>query len=150
MIVRTCASVSASGADCSECDDGWAGPHCATRVTVRITAAPLPVTTTKEGVFTFSSNGTVTFECALDDADFALCATPKSVQVNVGAHRMRVRGQTSGGYQTKVQSYLWYVSSFGDEAIVTSEASRIMRYMLLILMAMVTWIYSLPQLTMIR
>ena len=56
-----------------ECEDGWAGPHCATRVTVRITAAPLPVTTTKEGVFTFSSNGTVTFECALDDADFALC-----------------------------------------------------------------------------
>ncbi|GAA2037039.1 right-handed parallel beta-helix repeat-containing protein [Polymorphospora rubra] len=64
-----------------------------------IVAAPPPATASTTATFTFSaSQPGVTFECALDAAAFAPCASPVNYTgLAVGDHEFAVRARTAGG-----------------------------------------------------
>ncbi|MCM2276520.1 MAG: Ig-like domain-containing protein [Oligoflexia bacterium] len=61
-----------------------------------------------DSVFTFSASETVTFECRLDGAAFASCASPKSYfELANGNHTFEVRGTDTAGNLGNTVSYSW-------------------------------------------
>ncbi|MBL90870.1 MAG: hypothetical protein CMH56_03550 [Myxococcales bacterium] len=118
---QTCTLPQAAGAECGECFEGWTGAKCSIRIEVTIEAQPIVVTIAQTAEFEFSSNDDVTYECTIDGADFTACTSPVTYNVEFGDHVFRVRGITEGGYVTDIQTRQWFVSSFGDEQVVTEE-----------------------------
>ena len=59
---------------------------------VTLGQTPDPVTESRSATFTFSTTEAVTFECALDGADFQLCSTPKLYDgLALGTHTFQVQ-----------------------------------------------------------
>jgi hypothetical protein len=63
-----------------------------------IDSGPKSETTERVATFTFSADERATFECALDDAPFAACASPADYHgLTLGSHRFRVRATDLAG-----------------------------------------------------
>jgi hypothetical protein len=62
-----------------------------------ISKGPKPKTRKKKATFEFTSSETATFECSVDDAAFAICASPFTVTLGKGKHSFSVRAVDTGG-----------------------------------------------------
>jgi parallel beta-helix repeat protein len=81
-------------------------------VDTTIDSGPDNPTTSTSATFTFSANDPgATFECALDDASFAACASPVELSgLAVGAHTFEVRAiDMVGNIDPTPASYTWTV-----------------------------------------
>ncbi|PZF81772.1 right-handed parallel beta-helix repeat-containing protein [Jiangella anatolica] len=79
-----------------------------------IDSGPDVTTVNTTATFTFSSNETgATFECALDEAAFAACASPAEYTgLAVGEHRLQVRAiDPSGNVDASPAEHVWTVSA---------------------------------------
>lgn len=76
-----------------------------------ITSGPTNPTYEHGATFTFADSlASATFQCRLDGAKFAACASPKSYSgLALGSHTFRVEAVSSGG-TTSATSYVWTVS----------------------------------------
>ncbi|HEV3477814.1 MAG TPA: DNRLRE domain-containing protein, partial [Gaiellaceae bacterium] len=87
-----------------------------------ITGQPAATTTNDSATFTFTGSDNVTaaasltFECALDGAAFAACASPQPYPIlTVGAHTFRVRGiDAAGNLDETPASYSWTIQAPAD------------------------------------
>ncbi|CAN5568130.1 hypothetical protein BH10BDE1_BH10BDE1_34080 [soil metagenome] len=80
--------------------------------TVLISANPLPVTNLATASFTFAGTGIVSYECDLDAAGFASCASPKSyAALASGNHAFRVRGTNAAGTVSSPATFAWVVDT---------------------------------------
>jgi hypothetical protein len=63
----------------------------------------------KRVTFEFTANEPATFECSLDDAPFASCASPFSAKVKRGRHEFAVRATDAGGNAGAAATDTWKV-----------------------------------------
>jgi CSLREA domain-containing protein len=90
-----------------------------------IASGPATPTTVTSATFTFSANEPdVTFECALDGASFAACASPVSYSnLGLGAHTLAVRGiDAVGNVEAAPAIYSWTIEQVNCGAPVTLTA----------------------------
>jgi hypothetical protein len=89
-----------------------------------ILSAPPALDNATAPELTFSgsdNNGTVTFECALDDAAFAACTSPATVAVSDGDHHYRVRAvDAAGNVDPSPATTAWRVDSTAPETTITA------------------------------
>jgi CSLREA domain-containing protein len=93
-----------------------------------IETKPPAVSNSSNATFTFSATdfGQVAgFECSLDGAAFAACATPKSYTgLSEGSHTFRVRAFDAEGTRDPVPpSYIWTVDTEPPEVAITAGPS---------------------------
>ena len=108
-------------------------PPDTTAPTVTLASTPPASTTETSASFAFTaSEPGVTYECSLDGAAYAGCASPASYQsLAVGTHSFSVRGRDPAGNVGQPASFGWsivappppprpdlYVASFGKNTIV--------------------------------
>jgi hypothetical protein len=77
-----------------------------------IESGPEATTTATDATFTFSSSETdATFECSLDGAPYAVCASPTDVAgMTIGVHLLEVRAiDSAGNTDASPASYSWAV-----------------------------------------
>ena len=81
--------------------------------TTVLTAAPTGTTTEQSATFGFTSpnDPAATFECSLDGAPFAFCATPTTLPgLSIGGHTFRVRALDAfGGVDPTPATHVWTV-----------------------------------------
>jgi hypothetical protein len=74
---------------------------------VTFTAQPDPTTSSTGASFIFAAGETVSFQCSLDGAVFAACASPVSVAgLDAGSHKLVVRA-TDGAANVSQTTYAW-------------------------------------------
>jgi hypothetical protein len=90
--------------------------------TARILTAPPLASSARSGSFTFESpDGATGFECALDDAAFAPCASPTAYgPLADGRHTFRVAGLDAGGNAGDAATYTWTVDTVAPNATVVA------------------------------
>ncbi|NTX62946.1 Ig-like domain repeat protein [Myxococcus sp. CA051A] len=91
------------------------------------TSTPAPVASSATATFGFSSNETqVTYECSLDGATFATCATPQPFPgLQDGPHTLAVRARDAvGNVDASPATYAWSIdTSAPDTTIVTGPSA---------------------------
>jgi hypothetical protein len=83
------------------------------------TQAPNPSTAATSATFAFGSNDpAATFECSLDGAPFAFCATPRTiVGLSLGSHTFRVRAVDAGDLRDLTPAtFAWDIVLLDTEA----------------------------------
>lgn len=85
---------------------------------IAFSSQPDSITKDPFATFQFTAQGSDTFECRLDQGDYASCASPHTVfPLAPGAHELSVRALRSDGTSGGGTALSWTVSSiFGDEA----------------------------------
>jgi hypothetical protein len=90
--------------------------------------APPASTTSTSATFSFSSpEAGVTFECSLDTAAFASCASPKAYSgLTTGSHQFRVRARDgAGNVDTTPETHNWTVTAAAPSCTTaTASADR--------------------------
>ncbi|MCE9575231.1 MAG: cell envelope biogenesis protein OmpA, partial [Deltaproteobacteria bacterium] len=88
-----------------------------------IVTGPASPTSTTTAAFTFTSTEAGTFECALDGAAFAACATPKSYASLIdGMHTLLVRAKdTAGNLDATPASYAWTVDTIAPDTTIATK-----------------------------
>ena len=91
-----------------------------------ITSAPANPTSSTAASFSFTdSQPGVSFQCSLDNAAFAACASPKAYTVSAGTHTFQVRA-VSGNQQSAATARTWTVDTTHRRP-PRSTASRLTR-----------------------
>ena len=84
--------------------------------TVTLTSTPPALTNNPSATFAFtSSDATASFECSLDGAAFAACASPASSSALAdGAHSFSVRAHDPAGNTGAAAAYSWTIDTSGS------------------------------------
>ena len=91
---------------------------------VFITASPANPSSSSAADFGFSSEPSATFECALDDAVFATCSSPKGYSgLADGSHTFQVRASDAAGNAGAAASITWTVDTSGPTVSITAKPS---------------------------
>jgi VCBS repeat-containing protein len=81
----------------------------ASQLDANIMTSPDTSATSRDAVFTFTGTGSA-FQCSLDDADFATCASPQSYSgLGYGEHVFQVRAKDGGGQTGAADRFIWTV-----------------------------------------
>jgi hypothetical protein len=108
-----------AGNESSAADHSWTVDL--TAPTTTIATQPADPTKQTSAAFTFSADETATFECKLDGAAYAACATGDSFPgLSEGAHAFRVRAQDTAGNTGVAALATWTVDTTAPSATITT------------------------------
>jgi hypothetical protein len=96
--------------------DGSAASHVwlidTTAPSTRIDSGPPALTNLTTATFQFSSNETVTYECALDGATYTPCSTPKAYSgLGNGSHSFSVKARDVAGNESTPVTHTWSIDT---------------------------------------
>lgn len=110
-------AVVANDADVYQNDYSWTVNALA--LGVIITLKPATVTTSTDAEFAFESNKSATFECKIDEEEYADCSTPYNYSgLSQGSHKFTVKATFAE--EIAFASYTWTVDSFGPVVTINS------------------------------
>jgi hypothetical protein len=93
--------------------------------TASITASPTNPSTSSSASFSFSSEAGATFQCAIDGAAFAACASPKSYTgLADGSHTFQVKATDAAGNTGAAASYTWTIDTSAPTATIGTSPSN--------------------------
>jgi predicted outer membrane repeat protein len=115
----------AGNTDASPATYNWTIDTTAPQTTIG--SAPPATTASTSASFTFSSEAGATFECALDAAAFAACASPRQYTgLAAGSHQFRVRARdAAGNTDASPASYTWTISATAPTCPATTTANAL-------------------------
>jgi hypothetical protein len=92
--------------------------------TTSITAKPSNPSNVESPSFQFAASESATFECKIDSAAFASCATPKSYTALAdGAHTFRVKATDRAGNPGPEATYTWSIDTAVPTTTITLKPS---------------------------
>ncbi|MBX3034925.1 MAG: hypothetical protein KF865_13475 [Bdellovibrionaceae bacterium] len=99
--------------------------------TVAFNTTPAVLSNQTAAGFTFSGSdnhsANLQYECSLDSAAFAACASPKSFNVAAGAHSLKVRARDEAGNASGVISHSWTIDLSVPSVEITSQPAPFVR-----------------------